>query len=70
MSKKPEDSFNMIVISLLKKMNEELKQINESKFEDDVVTEFQEHQIIIPSDVYHEICTIIGSNRIDFMGIT
>ena len=68
MSKKTDD-FNMIVIHLLKKMNDQLKEINESNFEDQVSLELN-NEIMIPTEIYEEICLYIESDNIDFMGIS
>ena len=68
MSKKTDD-FNMIVIHLLKKMNDQLKEINESNFEEQVSLELN-NEIMIPTEIYEEICLYIESDNIDFMGIS
>ena len=62
--------FKKIMIFLFKSMDDSLKRIVENTSEDHVEFEYQEEAIMIPKKVYKEICEIIESDHIDFMGIS
>lgn len=62
--------FKKIMIFLFKSMDANLKKIEENTSNEYIDIEYQEEAIMIPKKVYKEICEIIESDHIDFMGIS
>lgn len=64
--------FKNILLTILKSMDTTLRNIESSSIrgvEIDLNEEGSE-SILIPEHIYAEICEIIGSDHIDFMGIS
>ena len=62
--------FKKIMILLLKSMDSNLQKIQDNTETEDVELDLGEEGIIIPKSIYKEICEIIESDHIDFMGIS
>ena len=62
--------FKKIMLFLLKSMDSSLQKIQDNTDTGDVELDLGEEGIIIPKSIYKEICEIIESDHIDFMGIS
>ena len=62
--------FKKIILFLLESMDNNLQKIQENTETGHVELDLGEEGIIIPKSIYKEICKIIESDEIDFMGIS
>ena len=62
--------FKKIILFLLESMDNNLQKIQENTETGHVELDLGEEGIIIPKSIYKEICEIIESDEIDFMGIS
>ena len=64
--------FKELLFTMLKSMDSTLKEIEESTRQGVQVylSDNTSESVLIPESIYDEICEMIGSDRIEFMGIS